>query len=528
MIRLLILTCGTNANYHISKLLKNNYGESFYLIGTDINPQWQIPTSPYLNFFHQCPPTSDNEYYDYILEVSRKEHADYILPSFDEDQQMFYDGNPHLKAIGVQSLGINAQIRDIYSSKQNLNAFLNKNHFPIPHLYSLKDLDGNTDYFVKPTNGVGSVGARIMKGDEIDQTTASLNIIEEKCQEPEVTLECFVYKGNVFSVARKRIAQKNGVCTKAKVYDDRELTKVAQRFADILPLPHIFNLQFMRNSFGEYVITDVNLRTAAGMSMSYAAGWDETSALADLLLHRTDEEITKHVQPIKQEHYIMRAYTDIVTKRIEKRIAFDLDGTLLDSRGRHKTVMDQTLTLFNIHLNTDNLVSYKAEGHNNVEWLVENGIERDTANAIQNKWIELIEADDYLLQDKLYEGAFSALERLSKTNELFLITSRNNEKGAMGQLKRHGLLRFFSGVKIIKPGLNVSQAKATYLKENGIDVMIGDTEVDLKAAQLANCNYKAVTHGFRSITFWNKYHAEILSLKQLPQILSNPSSNTPL
>ncbi len=514
MIRLLILTCGTNANYHIAKLLKENYGENFYLIGTDINSQWQIPTSPYLDSFHQCPPTSDKEYYPYILEVSRKEHADYILPSFDEDQQLFYDGNPDLKALGVQSLGINGQIRDIYSSKQKMNAFLNKNHFPIPHLYSLEDLKGTKEFFVKPTNGVGSVGARIMRGNEIDQAIASCNLIEEICQAPEVTLECFVYKGTVYSVARQRIAQKNGVCTKAKVYDDRELTKVAQRFADTLPLPHIFNLQFMRNTLGEYVITDVNLRTAAGMSMSHAAGWDETCALADLLLHRTDEEITKHVQPIKQEQYIMRAYTDIVTKKVEKRIAFDLDGTLLDSRGRHKTVMDQVLTMFNICLNTDNLVSYKAEGHNNVEWLVENGVERNTANAIQKKWIESIEADGYLLQDKLYEGAFSALERLSKSNELFLITARNNAKGAMEQLKRHGILQFFSGVKIIKPTANASQAKADYLLEQKIDTIIGDTEIDMKASQIAGCNFKAVTHGFRSESFWQQYSVDYFSLKQ--------------
>ncbi len=515
MIRLLILTCGTNANYHIAKLLKENYGESFYLIGADINHQWQIPTSPYLDSFHQCPLTSAKEYYRYILEVSKKEHADYILPSFDNDQQLFYDGNPDLDAIGVKSLGINWQIRDIYSSKQNLNAFLNKNSFPIPHLYSFNDIEGDQEYFVKPTNGVGSIGAQIMWGDEITQATASCNIIEEICQAPEVTLECFVYKGTVYSVARQRIAQKNGVCIKAKVYDDRELTKIAQRFADILPLPHIFNLQFMRNTHGEYVITDVNLRTAAGMSMSYAAGWDETCALADLMLHQSDEEITKHVQPIKQEQYIMRAYTDIVTKKVEKRIAFDLDGTLLDSAERHKNVMNQALTIFNICLNTDDLVKYKADGHNNIEWLVKNGIERTTANAIQNNWIELIETDNNLLQDKLYEGAFSALERLSKTNELFLITARNNEKGTMEQLKRHGILQFFSGVKIIKPTANASQAKADYLIEQKIDTIIGDTEIDMKASQIAGCNFKAVTHGFRSELFWRQYSVDYFSLMQL-------------
>lgn len=210
----------------------------------------------------------------------------------------------------------------------------------------------------------------------------------------------------------------------------------------------------------------------------------------------------------------MRAYTDIITKKVEKRIAFDLDGTLLDSRTRHKLVMDQVLCMFNICLNTNDLVSYKAEGHNNVEWLVKNGVDRIVASEIQNQWIELIEADDNLLQDKLYEGVFLTLERLSQSNELFLITARNNEKGVMEQLKKHGILQFFSGVRIIKPIVNVPQLKADYLIEQRIDTIIGDTEIDMKASQIAGCHFKAVTHGFRSESFWQRYSVDFYSLIQ--------------
>lgn len=513
MIKLLILTCGTNANYHIAKLLKSKFANSFHIIGTDINPRWQISTSPYLDSFHQSPATSDKGYYPYILNVCQKEHVNYILPSFDDDQQLFYDGNPDLTAMGVHSLGINSQLKELYRSKENMNAFLLKNHLPVPRFYSFNEIKIGKDVFVKPIKGVGSVGARKMRGEDITQAIASCNVLEEVCQEPEITLECFVYKGTVYSVARQRIAQRNGVCVKAKVYDDKKLTFIAQQFADSLPLPHIFNLQFMRNSMGEYVITDVNLRTAAGMSMSYAAGWDEISALANIMLNHSDEDITKHIQPVKHEQYVMRAYTDIVTKKVEQRIAFDLDGTLLDSRERHKLVMNDVLAEFEINLNTDDLIDYKSNGHNNIEWLQYKGVEKSTANSVQKRWIELIENEKYLTEDKLYETVIPYLEQLSQNNELFLITARNNERGTRDQLQRLGILPFLSGVRIIKSDATVSQEKANFLKENRINTLIGDTEVDQEAALKAGCSFSAVLHGFRSKSYWSQFNVNFVSLK---------------
>lgn len=513
MIRLLILTCGTNANYHISKLLKTKYKNFFYLIGTDINTLWEIPTSPFLDKFYQSPASSDKEYYQFILKVCYDEQIDYILPSFDEDQILFFEGNPDLAAINVCSLGINSKLKDVYSSKKCMNYFLKKHNLPVPRLYTFDDINNDTLYFVKPINGVGSVGAHIMRGESIDYITAANNIIEEVCKEPEITLECFLYKGIIYSVARQRIAHKNGVCTKSKVYNDRYLTSIAQQLANIIPLPHIFNLQFMRNVLGDYVITDVNLRTAAGMSISYAAGWDEISALANIMLNYRDEDILSNIQPVKREQYVMRAYTDIVTKIIENRIAIDLDGTLLDSRIRHRKVMDDVLAEFNISISTDDLLFYKSNGHNNIDWLLDKGINISTATAVQKRWIELIEDEYYLVTDCLYEGVISYLEKLSQDNELFLITARNNENGTREQLKKLGILQFFSDIVIIKSNENASQYKAQYLKEHQIDIIIGDTEVDMKAAQLKGCRFKAVTHGFRSETFWNKKNVEIITFK---------------
>jgi hypothetical protein len=71
----------------------------------------------------------------------------------------------------------------------------------------------------------------------------------------------------------------------------------------------------MKNAQDKYVITDVNLRTAGGMSMACAAGWDEISALANIMLGAPEQTISKCVPQNIPETFVMRAYTDIITHR---------------------------------------------------------------------------------------------------------------------------------------------------------------------------------------------------------------------
>lgn len=502
---LLLLTCGTNACYHIARLLKAKFPNNIRVVGTDINKQWTIPTSPFLDAFYQCPYSCDSSYYHFILHVCKQEKVDYMLPSFDADQFLFYQENPDLKALNVKSFAISQSIRDIYSSKEKMALYLTSIGIHVPQMYSLGQLADDDLYFVKPKNGVGSKGAHTATGRQIlDGDTDGL-LIQEVCSQPEYTLECFNYKGKVYSVTRQRLESKAGICTKARIFYDKELDAVAQRFVDNTALPHIFNLQFMKDKNGAYAVTDVNLRTAGGMSLSYAADWDEVSALVGIITGDCDENIVRHVQPVEHETFVARAYTDIVTKRADKCIAFDLDGTLLDSRKRHRIVMDDVLAKFHIALNTDDLVDFKANGLNNISWLEKQGVDPEQARKIQAEWVTDIEKDHYLKLDVLYDGIQGYLERLSKQNKLFLLTSRNNVSGTLSQLRKLGIDRYFDKVEVVKPA-NACADKADFLRKNHVDYMIGDTEIDYKAACDSDSNFLAATDGFRSIKFWERYN----------------------
>lgn len=497
---LLLLTCGTNACYHVAKRLKESFGDRIRIIGADINKKWMIPTSPYLDSYHQVPLTSNSAYYKTILDICLNEHVNFLMPSFDADQILFYNGNQNLKELGITSFGISQSLLKIYQSKKETNLFLLNNGFPVPRFYEVAEIEDDKEYFCKPKNGVGSAGVRKSLGSQIKKNLNSDLIIEEICSEPEITLECFNFNGKVYSVARERIAAKSGVCTKAHVYHSNSLQAIAQRFADSIELPYIFNLQFMINTEGQYVITDVNLRTAGGMSLSYAAGWDEVEALGKIILGEGD--VVASVRKPVIEQFVMRAYTDIVTKRVNKRICFDLDGTLLDSRERHRVVMNHVLKEYKCDIDTSDYLQYKADGNNNLSWLEMKGVDKNYAKDINLRWIELIEDNDFLKGDLLYPNTRSILESLSRDNFLLLLTARNNKENADIQIDRLSIRQYFDKIVVVSSSKQTAILKSKVLSDLRIEDFYGDTESDLDASKLANCNFFVSTRGFRSKKYW--------------------------
>lgn len=495
MKKVLLLSSGTNACYHFAKTVKENFKNQIFIVGADINEKYLIPTCRYLDKFYKVPYSSDEKYYDVILDICKNENIDYILPSFDSDQKLFYEGNADLKNLEVKSLGISREALAAYDNKITMNKFLAENGFKIPRIFDINALEDKVEYFVKPVNGVGSQGALVLEGSKIKMRGDDKIIIQEKCNEPEITLECFCYESDFRSIARERIAAKSGVCTKTRIFNSFELNDIGYRFAKKLKTPYCFNLQFMKNQNDEYVITDVNLRLAGGMSLSAAAGWNEVIALSKIILNKSKDEIFETLPVEIKPQCVVRAYTDIVTMVEKPVIAFDLDGTILDSRNRHQIVLDDILKKHNILLDTSDLIEFKSNNKNNVEYLLSKGIKEEDAKTIQNEWIKHIEDEKYLDGDKLYSDADELLNKY-KAYELVLITARSNESGARKQIERLGLSDKFKEIFIIPTGKDVPDKKADILQKEKAVLMVGDTLSDLTASKIANINFEFHENGF--------------------------------
>src|SRR5574344_686265 len=503
MKKILLLSCGTTACYHFSKIIKTNFKNEFIIIKTDINKKYFIPNFYYIDKFYKVPLSKSTNYYQTILKICKDEKIDFIIPSFDYDQTLFYPENKDLIDLGVISLSTSFDtINDFYKNKKLINSKLKEFGFLIPKIYDLKELKDEKTYMIKPINGVASIGIEMLNKAEILKKEDIENyLIEEYCFEPEITLECFSYKNIFSSVARERVATKSGVCIKTKIYHDDNFENIAKNFASKIKCPNYFNLQFMKNSENEWVITDVNLRLAGGISLSYTAGWDEVSAIANILLEKDFDTITNSLKLNAPIQYVVKAYTDVITKKIEKVIAFDLDGTILNTFDRHIKVMEMALKDFDIALDLTDYRNFKREGNNNIKYLLYKGIKKSLAEEIQKSWIENIEKNQYLKLDYLYPNVVEQLKELSRNNDLILITARSDKEALKQQIRELCIEDFFTEIFVVSPSKNTIEEKSEILKKSNVNYMVGDTEVDKSACELAGIDFKFMDYGFRNDFF---------------------------
>ena len=317
MKRVLILSCGTNSGYHVSKIISSKYKDEFFLIGTDINEQHLVASILYLNKFYKILPSSNPSFYNEVLDIIAKEKVDILIPIYDQEQKIFNKDNKDLIKLGVKTLAPKESVFDVYGNKIKLFEFLKQKKLPVPKTYTIDEINDNKSYFIKPIDGAGSIGSSLLAGKEVRKINdIKKYIIQEVCSNPEITLECFKYNERISSVARERIQAKSGICTKTCICKNNELEEIAKKFSQVIDVPYVFNLQFMKNKDEKFVITDINLRFAGGMALSYKAGWDEASALAEVILGKSEEDIFKNLNLNYEKQWIVRVYDEIITKQV--------------------------------------------------------------------------------------------------------------------------------------------------------------------------------------------------------------------
>lgn len=181
-----------------------------------------------------------------------------------------------------------------------------------------------------------------------------------------------------------------------------------------------------------------------------------------------------------------------------KTIALDFDGTLLDSRKRHMVVMDDILLKYGIAVETSNLIDFKRNGKNNVDFLVANGVDYNTATNIQREWILNIEKEEYLAYDVLYPDTIDMLKSYSIDNKLVLITSRKNTSGVQKQVADLKLDEYLHDIYVVPTVGDVALSKAKILIDINASKMVGDTSTDYRAACIAGIEFVFHENGFHN------------------------------
>jgi len=199
--------------------------------------------------------------------------------------------------------------------------------------------------------------------------------------------------------------------------------------------------------------------------------------------------------------------------KITLKIFFDLDGPILDVSKRYYRVFSD-ICGDKIDISRKDFWELKKE---KADWkkIFKEAKPNFKVNGFRELWLKNIEMRKYLALDTLQPQAKKVLFSLSKKYPLFLLSLRQSKANLFWQVKKIGINKYFK--KIIHcqhhkspPWAVKAELIKRYLLAGEQALIVGDTEVDIRAAKLARIKSIAVNCGIRS---------EQLLLKEKPGVL---------
>jgi phosphoglycolate phosphatase-like HAD superfamily hydrolase len=185
-------------------------------------------------------------------------------------------------------------------------------------------------------------------------------------------------------------------------------------------------------------------------------------------------------------------------------IGLDLDGTVLDSRLRHSAALREAASAFGVCLSEEDVSAYsrlKLDGLNGLAALRQ--LEIAKAESISQRWSEIIENEDLLALDKLYEDVPVALQKATAAGDTFvMVTARRKQDAARKQIAALGLNAFMHEILIVDPR-DASACKVAATRHHDLQAIVGDTEADLVWATTLHVEFYASSFGFRSRRYWD-------------------------
>ena len=178
-------------------------------------------------------------------------------------------------------------------------------------------------------------------------------------------------------------------------------------------------------------------------------------------------------------------------------LIFDLDGTLIDSRGRLYHLFQQLVP--SSKLSYEHYWAFKQDKVSNETILArEFGFDADAIELFVVHWMELIESRELLALDENFPDMHEALERLRKQAKLHVCTARQMRAPVLDQLERLDLLSYFDSVMVTEQNWSKEELIATVSDLGPQDWIFGDTGKDVQVGQALGIKTCAVLSGFLS------------------------------
>lgn len=188
-------------------------------------------------------------------------------------------------------------------------------------------------------------------------------------------------------------------------------------------------------------------------------------------------------------------FPDRLEEQLTRPIVFDLDGTILNAQKRYYQVYRDIIAE----------LGYKPVSSRNYWTKRRNAapIPHTQSNDFQLRFRKHIEDEKYLTLDTPYPEAIQALEALSERFPLYIVTLRQHRDRLMRQLNAFGLSRWFSPTHVLTPKKKGKVQALSHIRPRPF-VVIGDTQVDIEAAESLGIAAIGVATGLRNRKFLSR------------------------
>jgi phosphoglycolate phosphatase len=187
---------------------------------------------------------------------------------------------------------------------------------------------------------------------------------------------------------------------------------------------------------------------------------------------------------------------------LAKVIVLDLDGTLLDTSARHYAVYSLIAQSLQVQvLSFTAYIKLRRTGMNNLDVLTKCGLRLEDRELAKSTWLKYIETLAMLKLDQVFPGVPEWLGSHENCIKFVLVTLRSNARMLRAQLVWLQLLPYFQQVLDVPHQDDTVGAKARAVRENiqaDIVAWIGDSEIDIMAAQQIGVEAIGVTSGMRT------------------------------
>ncbi|ELC8416284.1 ATP-grasp domain-containing protein [Clostridium perfringens] len=306
-ITILLSAAGSPTIPGILKCFRNNGERNIRIIGIDMIDE---PSVHFLvDKFYRVPAVADPDYCKIVLDICKKECVDIYFPNISAEVSALLEYKDQFESAGIRLAISNRESIDIANNKFKTYQMLRNNGVIVPAFYEVNSLldfvEGCKELgypeqavCLKIVSGSGSRGVRIIDNsksryeifanskpntfftsyEDMISILDSSDNLKEMMLMPylpgnEYTVDLLAENGRVlYKAGRENEVSLMSIAQESVLQEDKVAYEVAEKVVELLNYTGNMGLDFMRDSKGIPVLTDINPRITATVSVIAAGG----------------------------------------------------------------------------------------------------------------------------------------------------------------------------------------------------------------------------------------------------------------